>query len=130
MADKFFGHNYGAVMVDFKEANKQVKLLKIDSYQKALLDFCFNSTDVTSTKIENPTSEHFQSNLRLLSNENDRSQLVYEYLDKHLRIEINQGNLLEQQVEVIVNAANVELAFGGKFVRDFVYQNLFLITNI
>ncbi len=44
---------------------------------------------------------------------NERSLFVYEYVDKNVRIEINQGDLLEQQVDIIVNAANTELNFGG-----------------
>ena len=48
---------------------------------------------------------------------NDRSLFVYEYVDKNVRIEINQGDLLEQQVDIIVNAANTELNFGGKQIQ-------------
>ena len=116
MGEKFFEKRFGVCMVDFNEGNKQVKLLKLDSYQKELLD---NSLAPSPTSpVKNNTSNNKQhaltNKLKLISN--DRSQLIYEYERKNVRIEINQGNLLEQEVEVIVNAANTELVFGGKLI--------------
>jgi hypothetical protein len=95
--------------VDFKEGNQHVKLLKLDSYQKDLLDKCYLPPPSSPLK---PNSNTMSNKTKLIHN--DRSFFVYEYVDKNVRIEINQGDLLEQQVDIIVNAANTELNFGGK----------------
>ena len=113
--DKHFKLNYGVSLVDFIEENQNVKLLRLDSYQKELLEFklCINAT-TSPVKTKKTSSENFTDNFKLLSNKTDNSRLVYEIVDKNLIVEINQGNLLDQPVEIVVNAANTELNFGGK----------------
>jgi O-acetyl-ADP-ribose deacetylase (regulator of RNase III) len=81
-----------------------VMLVKMDSYQKSLIDFLEASSQVTNAPIR-------VKQVKLLA-EKDKS-LIYEYTGKNVVIEINQDNLLEQRVDVIVNAANVYLNFGG-----------------
>jgi len=117
MQEKFFEKKYGVCMVDFKEENKHVKLFKLDSYQKALLDNSFvpPKSSPIKTSTDSKKRPTMTNKLKLISNQNDRSNLVYDYVNKNVRIEISQGNLLDQQVEIVVNAANTELSFGGYF---------------
>ena len=104
-------------MVDFKEANETIKMVKADSYQKDLLDFILTikGKNVKSMPLVTKCEERINTHsVMLLSNLNEMKHLVYKYVDKRVTVEINKGNLLDQNVEIIVNAANTELIFGGK----------------
>ena len=119
-------------MMNLKEDNTDVKLLKADSYQKDLLDFTLLATERSPTKRHssptpqnrnnlvnsaNSTRKNMRQMVNILSKINDRSQLAFEYVGKKVSVMINRANLLEQKVEIIVNAANTELLFGGRHIE-------------
>lgn len=121
---------FGVSFVTMKEVDsqKEKKMIKADSYQKNLIDFVLSDSNHDSVKIEffNSNIETVENkdsnfvidgkNIKLISND-DIKGLEYEYVDKNLKVVINKDNLLDQDVDIIVNAANVQLLFGGKLKK-------------
>jgi hypothetical protein len=96
----------------------QISLVPADSYQQRLIEFLIDRKYKKNKPVlysslsveEKPKPKHeiikFSKNRLTIAN----------FLQKDLTIVIEKADLLDQDVEVIVNPANVGLKLGGEFI--------------
>ena len=96
-------------------------ILKLDSYQKRMLEFDLfklkpdisgQREQEVQTNIEQDQNDSFS--LESVSPKGSPSSRNVFMMGNKIRVEIFRGNLIKQQVDVIVNAANGRLILGGK----------------
>ena len=112
-----------------KSSAKAHYMLKLDSYQKKMMDYVLYSpaTESSASNDRVPKASKVKENDQQVSSLNSKfsktlkveneKKIENEMTFGSLKVEIFQGNLVKLDVDVIVNAANVFLALGGQ--KDF-----------
>ncbi|CAF0868979.1 unnamed protein product [Brachionus calyciflorus] len=88
-----------------------VDYIELDSYQYQLLEFLQSQKDSLNLSLIMNRSSLYEA-----SGYNSTKQLpglTYFYKEKNFKIDIHKGDLLDQKVDIIVNAANSLLWLGG-----------------
>lgn len=98
-------------------------MLKLDAYQKRLLEFDLNLVgksinDETDLGGEVQLAAAAAAVIDLSPQQQPKTPknvFMFGTEQRKIKVEIYRGNLVKQQVDVIVNAANSRLILGGKF---------------
>lgn len=121
--------------LDMSSSEKEVSspaqyMLKLDEYQKKMFEFIINGV----RRNEKQQSGQTESSLVERSGKptefdanppQDNPNAVFEFgtkPDRIVTVEIYQGDLLKQNVDVIVNAANEQLILGGVLRSKFSFK--------
>lgn len=109
-----------------KSSAKAHYMLKLDSYQKKMMDYVLYSpaTESSASNDRVPKASKVKENDQQVSSLNSKfsktlkveneKKIENEMTFGSLKVEIFQGNLVKLDVDVIVNAANVFLSLGGQ----------------
>jgi hypothetical protein len=126
--EKWFNMNFGfnIFYLNNISTNKLNMMIKADSYQKNLMDYIFGQSlkkenEVKPKKIDQSTisqkniinDQIKQPKIAKPEMKNEPTLKISNYLNKNVDIEIRNGNILDENVNAIVNAANTQLQLGG-----------------
>jgi hypothetical protein len=132
--EKFFNTNFGlnVFYLENIRTKKMNMMVKADSYQKKLMDNIFglreinNNEEIPKKIVEvaiatNKTDNIEKNKQKIVTTEQkgEPSLKISNYSNKNVNIEIKNGNILDEKVNVIVNAANIQLQLGGMFLSLF-----------
>jgi hypothetical protein len=93
-------------------------LLKIDSYQTGLLNNLISqNSDADKKETMAHTNGEKEKPTKIAETEKKDYLKLTNYMGKNFTIQVYEGNLLEEEVNVIVNAANIRLQLGGNYKK-------------